>query len=162
MYIKLLFTLSIFMTFLKRAKRAIVGTILATSFLYPISTATTEPTQQVQLSEEQKAFLWILHLMQEEAQKTPEQKQREAEITEEVYKDLRQAWHIIRAFHQTGRCVSCGACERACPTDVKMTYLTDMLNDDMLELYEFEAGLSEDRQPPFAAFSLDDRMRFVR
>ena len=84
------------MTFLKRAKRAIVGTILATSFLYPISTATTEPTQQVQLSEEQKAFLWILHLMQEEAQKTPEQKQREAEITEEVYKDLRQAWHIIQ------------------------------------------------------------------
>ena len=23
-----------------------------------------------------------------------------------------QAWHIVRAFHQTGRCVSCGAGER--------------------------------------------------
>jgi hypothetical protein len=43
-----------------------------------------------------------------------------------------------------------------------MAYLTDKLGDDMLELYEFEPGVSEDRQPPFAAFSLDDRARFVR
>ena len=73
-----------------------------------------------------------------------------------------QAWHIIRAFHQTGRCASCGACERACPMDIKMTYLTDKLNDDMQELYGFEVGASEDSQPPFAAFTLDDRERFVR
>ena len=73
-----------------------------------------------------------------------------------------QAWHIVRAFHQTGRCVSCGACERACPTDIRMTYLTDKLNEDMLELYGFDVGASEERQPPFAAFALDDKMRFVR
>jgi len=73
-----------------------------------------------------------------------------------------QAWHIIRAFHQTGRCVSCGACERACPMDIKMTYLTDKLNDDMRQIYSFEVGASEEEQPPFAAFTLDDRERFVR
>ncbi len=73
-----------------------------------------------------------------------------------------QAWHIVRAFHQTGRCASCGACERACPMDIKMTYLTDKLNDDMQEQYGFEVGASEDSQPPFAAFTLDDRERFVR
>jgi formate dehydrogenase subunit beta len=73
-----------------------------------------------------------------------------------------QAWHIVRAFHQTGRCVSCGACERACPMDIKMTYLTDKLNYDMRQLYEFEVGASDEAQPPFAAFTLDDKKRFVR
>jgi ferredoxin len=71
------------------------------------------------------------------------------------------AWHLVRAFHQTGRCVSCGACERACPMDIKMTYLTDKLNEDMRSLYGFEVGQDENSQPPFAAFSLDDKDRFV-
>jgi len=72
-----------------------------------------------------------------------------------------QAWHIIRAFHQAGRCTSCGACERACPMDIKMTYLTDKLNKDMLEVYQFEAGMDDKTQPPFASFNLDDKNRFV-
>jgi formate dehydrogenase subunit beta len=72
------------------------------------------------------------------------------------------AWHIIRAFHQTGRCVGCGACERACPMDIKMTYLTDKLNHDMVRQYGFEVGMSDDAKPPFAAFTLDDANQFVR
>jgi len=72
-----------------------------------------------------------------------------------------QSWHIVRAFHQTGRCVSCGACERACPMDIKMTYLTDKLSQDMWQLYGFEVGASMEAQPPFAAFTLDDKNRFV-
>lgn len=72
-----------------------------------------------------------------------------------------QAWHIIRAFHQTGRCVSCGACERACPVEIKMTYLTDKLNEDVHRSYGFEVGMDEKTQPPFAAFTLDDKDRFV-
>ena len=73
----------------------------------------------------------------------------------------KQAWHIIRAFHQTGRCVSCGACERACPMEIKMEYITERLNRDMQEQYGFEVGADEAAQPPFAAFSLDDRNRFI-
>jgi formate dehydrogenase subunit beta len=73
-----------------------------------------------------------------------------------------QSWHIVRAFHQTGRCASCGACERACPMNIKMTYLTSKLNYDMLQEYEFEIGASDDAQPPFATFTLDDEKRFVR
>lgn len=71
------------------------------------------------------------------------------------------AWHIIRAFHLAGRCTSCGACERACPMDIKMTYLTDKLNEDMLQLYDFEAGMDDTTQPPFASFNMDDKKRFV-
>ncbi len=72
-----------------------------------------------------------------------------------------QAWHIIRAFHMAGRCTSCGACERACPMDIKMTYLTDKLNEDMLSLYQFESGMDDKTQLPFASFNLDDKNRFV-
>jgi len=71
-----------------------------------------------------------------------------------------QAWHLIRAFHQTGRCVSCGACERACPMDIRMTYLTDKLNRDVADAYGFIVGEDERQSPPFASFSLDDANRF--
>jgi ferredoxin len=71
-----------------------------------------------------------------------------------------QAWHIIRAFHQTGRCVECGACERACPMDIKMVYMTDKLNEDMKEFYDFEVGMDLEKQPPFATITLDDKNRF--
>ncbi|MEN6555427.1 MAG: 4Fe-4S dicluster domain-containing protein [Anaerolineaceae bacterium] len=70
------------------------------------------------------------------------------------------AWHIIRAFHQTGRCTSCGACERACPMDIQMTYLTDKLGKDMWDSYQFAAGMDAKSQPPFASFTLDDRKHF--
>lgn len=66
-----------------------------------------------------------------------------------------QAWHIIRAFHQTGRCVSCGACERACPMNIKMTYLTDLLNQDVFEEYGFESGLDPALMPPFLTLGQD-------
>jgi formate hydrogenlyase subunit 6/NADH:ubiquinone oxidoreductase subunit I len=72
-----------------------------------------------------------------------------------------QAWHLIRAFHQTGRCVECGACERACPMDIKMVYLTDKLNYDMQKKYEFEVGAEDEKQPPFETITLDDKNRFV-
>lgn len=70
------------------------------------------------------------------------------------------AWQITRAFHQTGRCVDCGACERACPMDIKMTYLTDKLNQDMQQKYGFIAGMDTETQAPFASFSLDDKDLF--
>ena len=69
-------------------------------------------------------------------------------------------WHIVRAFHQTGRCTDCGACERACPMDIHMTYLTDKLNAEMYAKYGFEAGMDSTTQAPFATFSLDDKLRF--
>ncbi len=72
-----------------------------------------------------------------------------------------QGWHIVRAFHQTGRCTSCGACERACPMDIKMTYLTEKLNQDMRQKYNFEVGLDTETPPPFSTITLDDKSRFI-
>jgi coenzyme F420-reducing hydrogenase beta subunit len=72
-----------------------------------------------------------------------------------------QGWHIVRAFHQAGRCTSCGACERACPMDIKMTWMTEKLNRDMREKYNFECGMDAQTKPPFATVTLDDKQRFT-
>lgn len=71
-----------------------------------------------------------------------------------------QAWHLIRAFHHTGRCISCGACERACPMDIRLTYLTERLNRHVEENYGFVVGEDEQQAPPLATFSLDDAAHF--
>lgn len=73
-----------------------------------------------------------------------------------------QAWHIMRAFHQSGRCVECGACERACPMEIKMRRLTEKLNRDMERSYGFVPGKEENCPAPFAAFVPDDANRFER
>lgn len=66
-----------------------------------------------------------------------------------------QFWHIVRAYHQTGRCVTCGACERACPMGIKLVYLMARLNEDVRELFEFETGLNPEAVPPLATFQSD-------
>jgi hypothetical protein len=45
---------------------------------------------------------------------------------------------------------------------IPMTYLTDQLSRQMEEAYGFVVGEEEGRQPPLAAFSLDDAKRFER
>jgi hypothetical protein len=42
-----------------------------------------------------------------------------------------------------------------------MVYLTNKLNDDMREKYGFEVGAEDEKQPPFATITLDDKNRFV-
>lgn len=57
-----------------------------------------------------------------------------------------QFWHIIRAYHQTGRCVTCGACERACPMGIPLIHLTDKLNRVVHDLFGPDATLELDAE----------------
>jgi hypothetical protein len=45
--------------------------------------------------------------------------------------------------------------------DIQMTYLTDKLNLDMADAYQFEVGMDAETQPPFATLTLDDKNRFI-
>ena len=63
-----------------------------------------------------------------------------------------EGWQIGRAHHLAGRCVSCGACQRACPMEIDLVYLTGKLNKEIEELYGFEPGLSVEEIPPLATF----------
>ncbi|MEW6359997.1 MAG: 4Fe-4S dicluster domain-containing protein [Planctomycetota bacterium] len=64
----------------------------------------------------------------------------------------KQFFHIVRAFHTAGRCVDCGACERACPMGIKLRMLTRKIQKDVKELFGGEAGKDMDSPPALAAF----------
>lgn len=71
-------------------------------------------------------------------------------------------YHIVRAYHQTGRCSGCGACERACPMDIPLTYLTQKLNQEVKDLYGFETGIQPDLPPPLSTFHPEDEQGFIK
>ena len=70
-------------------------------------------------------------------------------------------FHLMRAFHLAGRCVECGACERACPMGVDIRKLNRKLTSDVKELFGYEAGTSLDKVAPLATFRPDDPEEFM-
>jgi len=71
------------------------------------------------------------------------------------------AFHLTRAFHLAGRCVDCGACERACPVGVDIRKLNRKLVKDVKERFGYEAGLSLEQVAPLATFKPDDPEEFM-
>ncbi len=69
------------------------------------------------------------------------------------------AWNIMRAFHLAGRCVGCGACERACPMDIPLMELNKKLEKDVKEMFDYESGTEE--KPLLAIFNPEDPEEFV-
>ena len=70
-------------------------------------------------------------------------------------------FHIMRAFHLAGRCVECGACERACPLGIDIRKLNRKLSKDVHVLFNYEAGISLDEVAPLATYRPDDSEAFI-
>jgi ferredoxin len=70
-------------------------------------------------------------------------------------------FHLMRAYHLAGRCVACGACERACPMRVDLGKLNRMLLKGVKDLFGYEAGLSLEEKSPLATFRPDDPESFI-
>jgi len=70
-------------------------------------------------------------------------------------------FHIVRAFHSAGRCVDCGACERACPMGIDLRRLTRKVQKDVKELFGADAGVDPDSPPALAVFRPDDPEDFT-
>ncbi len=70
-------------------------------------------------------------------------------------------FHMVRILHQTGRCVDCGACVRACPMDIDLRTFTRMLCDEVKERFSYEPGLSVDDHQPLATYSMEDAQEFM-
>lgn len=67
------------------------------------------------------------------------------------------AFHLTRAMHLAGRCVTCGACENVCPSGVSLKYIYDEINRFIEGQYDFRAGINADLPSAMNSFDQTDR-----
>ncbi|MBF0230211.1 MAG: 4Fe-4S ferredoxin [Desulfamplus sp.] len=73
-----------------------------------------------------------------------------------------RTYHFLRAFHCAGRCTDCGACEAACPMNIKVRLFTKKLDKECFESFGWEAGMSLDERPPLDVYKVNDSENFIR
>lgn len=70
-------------------------------------------------------------------------------------------YQLIRAFHVAGKCVDCGECERACPMNIPLRSLNKKIEKDLLELFDYTAGIDVEQQLPLTTYKIDDLDEFL-
>ena len=65
-------------------------------------------------------------------------------------------FHIIRAYHLTGRCIDCGECERACPVGIPLRTINRKMIKVVRESFDFEAGKDPEKKSPLTWFRQED------
>jgi len=70
-------------------------------------------------------------------------------------------FHLIRVFHQAGRCVECDACLRACPMGIDLRTLTKKIAVDVRRMFGFTPDFNIESSPPLTAFKDDDDQGFI-
>ncbi len=68
-----------------------------------------------------------------------------------------QLFHVIRAFHVSGRCTDCGECSRVCPQRIPLHLLNRKFIKDIDNFYgDFTAGEVAEGKTPLTSFTEND------
>ena len=70
-------------------------------------------------------------------------------------------WHILRAMHLAGRCVSCGECGRVCPVEIPCHLLTMFLAEYMYEHFDVYAGTCDNMKSVLSTYEPNDKESFI-
>lgn len=66
-------------------------------------------------------------------------------------------YHVLRAFHLTGRCVECGECERVCPMGIPVLLYNQYMVHQVSRFFDgFRAGLDGETPAPFMTFRKEE------
>jgi formate dehydrogenase subunit beta len=72
------------------------------------------------------------------------------------------SWNVIRAYHLVGRCIGCGECERVCPVDIPLNLINTKLAAEVLEAFDYVAGMDIEASPALVTFQVDDTNESIR
>ncbi len=68
-----------------------------------------------------------------------------------------QLFHVIRAFHVSGRCTDCGECSRVCPERIPLHLLNRKFIKDIDSFYgDYQAGESSEGKTPLTEYTVSD------
>jgi ferredoxin len=68
-------------------------------------------------------------------------------------------FHLIRAMHMATRCIGCRHCELACPADIPLTVLYDLMLRDVAELLRYVPGADAEALPPMSLTLSDEPIK---
>jgi len=71
-------------------------------------------------------------------------------------------WHLVRAMHLAGRCIGCGECARACPVDIPLNLLNQVIEEEISGQFGAHAGLSASASYALSTFTTGDKDTFIR
>ncbi len=68
-------------------------------------------------------------------------------------------FHVLRAFHQAGRCTGCKACQDACPAGIPLGLLNQKVAKDVQRFFgPYDTGLDPAKPLPLTTFRKDEAL----
>jgi ferredoxin len=66
-------------------------------------------------------------------------------------------YHVLRAYHLTGRCIQCGECQRVCPMGIPVYLYNRFMVEEAGRTFEgFRAGMDAETLAPFMTFRKEE------
>ena len=65
-------------------------------------------------------------------------------------------FHLTRLSHMGTSCVGCGICESACPSDIPVSNLFNLIGGKLQEMFEYVPGEDATVDPPVASFKEEE------
>jgi formate dehydrogenase subunit beta len=70
-------------------------------------------------------------------------------------------YHLTRLTHMSTACVGCGQCSNACPNDIPVAELFQLVAHRTQEAFAYQAGKSVAEPPPLSEFKEDEFQEVV-